>query len=326
VSSLSKYLTSSGRLPEDALLGYLALTTGADGAHDREALVEEFQKAGLDAKRIPQPSRSIDAFKKATRAHDKAQWPLGQGVTAVARLEEAKARNPEVEVRIIMRHKRDDVRGALTDWERLGELRFFRAVRVGDKVDESSARLQLVVEPDLEAAERERVIQMAGRIKMEWERFRTTLDGVKIRTLLLDYLKSLQAIQLKPSVNFVPVAHAPQLHALSEAIRVLNGCRVDLIPLVDLADQRERLLEAFTSEHSEDMSDLVAKMQEARKKNVSPLVYSQLRARYDELTSRAARYADLLDDQTITVSAATDVAKASLTALAGNLLKGDTAA
>lgn len=324
MSELRTYLDSSGRLPEDALLGYLALTTGVDGAHDRDALVEAFQKNGLDVKRIPQPSRSIDAFKKATRAHERSSWPLGQGVTAVARLEEAKSRNAEVELRVIMRHKRDDVHDTLDEWERLGEIRLFRAARVGDRVDESSARLQLVVDPKLVPIERERVIHMVGQIKTKFDRFRSSLDGVKVRTLLLDYIKHLQAIQLKPSVNFVPVAHAEELHGLADAISVLEGCRVDLIPLVDLANQRERLLEAFSDEHATDMADLVTKMQEARKKNVSPLVYSQLRARYDELTGRAQDYADLLNDQTITVSAAADVAQASLAALAGNLLKGDT--
>ncbi len=318
MSALGKYLTSSGRLPEDALLGYIALTTGADGEHDRDSLIEAFVSRGLDPKGIPDTTGSVNAFKKATGGrNEKYTYPLSPTVTAVVRLEEVAARNPEVDARQVMRHKRDDAGHQLSQWERLGELQLHRPVRRNGIIDESSARGPVwVVAASTSPVERERLRPYLARIKHEYTRFRETLDGAKIRSLILDTMRSdMQSVQLKPSVHFIPIAHADMLHRFAEAIATLAGCRVDLIPLVDLTDQRERLIDAFREENERDITDLIAALVKARE-NPTPKLYARLLSQHQALVKRAERYAELLGDQATMTGASVDVLNRSLAELA----------
>jgi|GEM_PF-6286840 len=323
MSALSKYLTSSGRLPEDALLGYIALSTGADGEHDRDALIEAFRQNDLEHVRVPDTTGAVNAFKKATGGrNEKYQFPLSAQVTAVIRLEEVSVLNPEVIARQVMRHKRDDGGHRLTDWERLGEIQLHRPVRRNGIIDEESARGPFwKIAPDSSELERERLKPFLARIKNDYTRYREALDGAKVRSMILDHLRNaLESVQLKPSVHFVPIAHADELHRFSRAISTLEGCHIDLVPLVDLADQRDRLVLAFREENDRDILDLIEAISKARN-NPTPKLYARLLSQHRALVDRAERYSSLLGDQITMTGANVDVLNKSLAELAKKFLE-----
>ncbi len=316
VSTLRSYVDAMGRLPADALLGYIALSTGADGEHDRGALSTLFEATGLNSALIPQTSRAIDAFKKATRAKNDYKYLISRDSEARVQFREVASSNTaEVTLRVVMREKRIDARSSL-GWERVGELKLYRSPRRGGVVDDSGARLTWLMTPDLEDVEKRNLISLIGQVKAEYERFRSSLDGIKVRQLILDYMRGpLEAVSLKPSVNFVPISHADELHRLSEAIGTLEGCRISLVPLVDLAEQRDQILGAFQEENEADLIDLVSELQRARTSSVTPKVYAQLRRRYDDIMARSEHYAELLDASIDRTTGVSDVATASLAAL-----------
>jgi hypothetical protein len=324
MSKLKAYLDASGRLPEDALLGYVALTLGADAEHDRARLVEEFEARRLDVSQIPPVSRSVDAFKKALRNHDEWKYQIAADVEARVQFREVAAPNPsEVSLRVIMRELRVDSRSAL-GWEYAGEVRLYRAPRRGGIVDESGARFQFAPsDAKLQPGEMEHLRRLGASVRRDYDRYLNSLEGTRIRAMILSYLRvRLQSVPLKSSVHFVPIAHADELRRFAEAVGTLKGCKVDLIPLVDLADQREHILAAFQDDNDAALSELVVDLQKARTTAITPKTYKALRDRYSAIMERTAHYSELLDESLDRTAGASDVAKKSLAALAREFAAG----
>lgn len=315
-SPIRKYLDSTGTLPEDALLGYIAFTLGADGEHDRDQLIAEFEKRGLDTTFIPPLSRSVDAFKKAIRGQQEIRYAMSPTTEACILFREVASDVPNEKVmRAIMREERTDAKSRLS-YDKIGEVTLYRGPRRNGQIVDSGARFNFQLASDVTGAERERLLAVGALVSADFRRYLTTLEGTRVRALILDFMKNaLQSVPLKASVHFIPIAHAEKLHAFAEAIGTLHGCRIDLVPLVDLKDQREHILEALQADTESTLGDLVADLNKARSGNTTPKVYAQLRGRYDAIMARSQHYADLLDSSMERTIGANDVAKAMLTQL-----------
>lgn len=159
-------------------------------------------------------------------------------------------------------------------------------------------------------------------VKADYERYRNFLEGTRVRAMILEYMRGpLQSVPLKSSVHFVPIAHTDELHRFAAAVSTLEGCKIDLVPLVDLAEQREHVLEAFQADNDASLSDLVVELQRARSTKITPKTYAALRVRFDAIMTRADHYAELLDASIDRTTGASDVAKSALAALSREFIQ-----
>lgn len=321
ISPMKKYLDSTGSLPEDVLLGYIAFTLGADGEHDREKLVAEFEHRGLPSHYVPPLSRAGDAFKKAIRIGQDYTYPMSATTRANILFREVAAPNPaEVTLRAVMREERNDSKSRLS-FQKVGEAKLYRGPKRQGVRDDSGARFQWSLSADVQGAERERLTGLGAAIKASYDRYRNTLEGTRVRALILDFLRhETQSVPLKASVHFVPVQHAKTLHEFAGAIGTLEGCRIDLVPLVDLIDQREHVLEALQQDNEAQLADLLGDLRKAQGGNATPKTYAALRQRYDAIMARSTQYADLLDTSIERTNGVTDVARAMLTKLTNEFI------
>jgi hypothetical protein len=312
-STVKKYLTSTGRLPEDALLGYIAFTLGADGEHDRDKLVAEFTRRGLDSDYVPRLSRAVDAFKKAIRSQQEFRYPMSAATQARVLFREVDSPNPnEVSLRALMREERTDTLSRLA-YDKVGEVKLFHGPRRNGTVDDSGARFAWSLAKDLNSDERAHLTRLGVLIKADYTRHMTSLDGIRIRAMILSFMRNeLQAVPWKASVHFVPITGIDKLREFSAAISTLKGCTVDLVPLVDLIDQREHVLEALQADTEACLGELLIDLNKARAGNTTPKTYAALRHRYDAVMARSEDYAKLLDLSAGRTAGATDVAKAML--------------
>lgn len=320
-SPIKEYLAQTGRLPEDALLGYIAFTLGADGEHDRDKLLAEFAARGLDDKHVPPVSRAVDAFKKAITNHQEHLYPLSSTTEARILFREVDAPNPqEVSLRAIMREERNDARSLLS-FNQVGEVKLFRGPRRKGTIDESGARFSWAMISDITPAEREHLAMLGAAVKADFERYRNSLEGTRIRSMILSFMRQeVEAVALKASVHFVPIAHAKKLHRFAEVLGTLEGCRMDLVPLVDLADARDQVLGALQADTEATLGDLMADLQKARAMRTTPKTYAALRARYDAIMARSHHYAELLETSAERTIGATDVVKQMLAQLSREFL------
>lgn len=320
-SPIKQYLDSTGKLPEDALLGYIAFTLGADGEHDRDKLVTEFEHRGLPPHYVPPLSRASDAFKKAIRGAQEFSYPTSATTTARILFREVSSPNPdEVSLRAIMREERNDAKSRLA-YDKVGEVKLYRGPKRNGVRDDSGARFSWGLSAGVVDRERLLLTELGAGVKADYDRYRSTLEGTRVRALILDFLRrETQSVPLKASVHFVPIAHAKTLHLFAEVIGTLDGCRIDLVPLVDLVDQREHVLEALQQDTEAQLADLLADLRKAQSVNTTPKTYAALRQRYDAIMARSTAYADLLDTSIERTNGVTDVARAMLTKLTNEFI------
>lgn len=325
MTTLKDYIATAAELP---LLGSLCINTTYDGAYEIDAIKARFEAEGLDTSLIPSPSGAADAFAKAITAQKETNYPLSNGHNISILLRDVTSQNPaEYTIKGIVREERD-TRGERLYFEKIGEFKHYRGVRRGTgerKIDDSAAVLRWGMIPDTEALtisdeERTKIRNIAVRVQRDYERFRMALDGKKIRSMTTSYLRRLDAVKLKDSVYFVPVAHAKEMSALCRVISGLGRCRLDTVPIIDFEDQRDLVIRSFQADTEEAMRNLAEQLQAARAKP-SPATFVRLRKQYDELTARTEAYTSTLGDVVAEVSGQHDVVKSLLAALSKELLK-----
>lgn len=326
-SGLKKYLDDTGRLPSDAVLGDLAITTISEGAYDRDSLEELFKDLGLDTELIPPTSTAMDAFNKATRRKD-FEYDMSNGSTGYIQIDEVTSPNPNEFVgRMLTRREKVKGRPAL-GFDKIGEVRLYRGVRRGTnrRVDDSAARLQILLatnDPNLEMsnAEAATIREFAATIKADYEQFTQTVDGNAMRKMIRTYLRSkLDAVKVKDSVYFVPAMHQDELGRLREAMGLITGCQLDLIPLVDLKDQREHVMRAFQEDTEEALKSLAVEMQKAHTAGITPKVLIRLRGQYEEVMARVNTYASTLGESAVRTTSTSDVVTGLMASLSHALL------
>lgn len=316
VRSLSEHVAATDTLPQDLLLGHLAVTTVHNLAYPRDDLVTLFESLGLDPEHIPPLSTPAGAFAKATNRQE-FEYEMPNGSLGVLRTEDVTSPNPrEVVLKAIVRKEQGRTR-PLLDFQRVGEVRLYRPVRKGrgGRVLVESARfLALLDRENTLRHEQKHVAAFLQHLEARYVRYCTTLDGHGMRALLTSYLRGpLQAVPLKPSVNFVPIRHADVVKKLAQAAAAIEGVQLDLIPMVDLGNQREIVVRAVQESTEAELTQLAARLREA---SASPSTLVRLREQYDELMARTATYREMLGEAVARTSSASDIVQALLRDLA----------
>jgi len=325
VTTLSDYVDGAGDLP---LLGTICINTTYDGSYEVELVQEVFQAEGLDTSFIPSPSGAKDAFSKAITNHKETSYVLSNGHKVSIMLREMDSSNPtEYAVRALVREERS-TNGESLFYDNIGEIKHYHGVRrgAGRQVDDTAARLYwgLAANSDtlaLSDEERAKIRNVAIRVHNDYQRYRSSLDGKKVRAMVTSYLRHLDAIKLKDSVYFVPVAHSESVRALRVAVSHFGECTLDGIPLVDFQDQRDLIIRTFQADTDDAMSTLAGQLQQARA-NPSAATYERLRKQYDELTTRTRTYTSTLGDSVAKTTGSHEIVKAALVALQTELLGG----
>lgn len=312
-SPLRSYIDELSDLPADVLLGRIVLFTITDEPVSRDDLVLWFEELGLDKAYLPTPNKYLDAFKKAT-SDTKDTYPMARGRTANV-LSRDVTSTPNYVQRQITREIRDSKAKRL-DYHEVIACTFYRPTSVDDQ---SSSRLQITVKTeDLEPGEIEHVRAIAQAIKTRNDRYCQYMDGQKIRATIRNYLKKLNAIEIKGGVYFVHASRDDELANLATLVgRLGGGCHMNMIPIVDLKQQREFIVSVFEREASQSLSEITREAQEliSSRKSITGAAYAKMKARYDEVLNNAEEHMFTLQVSQDVTAASAEVALNSLRAL-----------
>src|SRR5690606_34602884 len=128
------------------------------------------------------------------------------------------------------------------------------------------------------------------------------------------------------SMYFIPQAHADEAMRLRQAVTSLGECRLDAIPLLDFADQRDLIIRTFQEDTEEQMASLAGELQLARGQiqastgKPSAKAYARLRKQYDDLMARTNLFVKTLDDSVVRTTSSPEVVMSILTALSEELM------
>jgi len=319
-SPLREYIDQTDDLPHDVLLGRIVFATVYDEPVSHADVKKWFAELGLDERYLPAMNKAQDAFKKAT-SEAKDVYPMSKGREGHCLSRDVNTAADYVRRQITREIK--DSRNKVLSYERAIDCTFYKPT---DPRDQSGARLNIQInEQVLEAGELDQIKSVAQGIWTRFYRYFNYLDGQKLRATVRNYLKHLNAIEIKGGVYFVLASRDQELSALAELVtRFGGGCAMNTIPMVDLERERTFITQVFEREASQALNDLT---KEARaivesRDSIPQATVDRLRARYDEVLNNATEHmATLRVSQDVTAAAA-ELAQGELLRLQEKALQG----
>lgn len=326
-SSLQSYLDDAGNLPRDVLLGHVVMYSVGDGEYDRDAVVKWYAELDLNPAHIPMQNRAVDAYKKATSKLDDYEYQTPDGNTAHVLIRDVSNDKNQV-VRHLIREVTNNKQRRLA-YAQVGEAVFYRPTTSQGKVVPGTERMRITLDAStFQPHERDLVVDVAHKIEHYYERYLGSMDDMKVRAMLRDYVSSLNAVQLRSGVYFVHVSRQDDLMKLQELARRMatqagTKCFVWLMPLVDLEEQREMVIEAFQTEAEKSLNGITAKISSLReaRKTISADAYAKIKDEYDQLMKQAVEYTRTLDINQDRTAGAAEVALTSLIGLQQQMLR-----
>jgi hypothetical protein len=323
VKSVTEILDENGDLPDSVLLGRIVLFTITDRRVKRSDLETEFINRGLNTALLPPEVKPIDAWKKATsEAKDKYNLPGDK--TAVVLCRDVNA-NAEYVRRQITREVKD-ARSKTLSYHKAIDCMFYRPRVQGGKAQVGSERVSIRVDTgDLDPAEVADVRRIAQQIEDRYADYYGHLDGNRVRATIREYLKHLNAIELKGGVYFIHVSQSDELSRLQGLVEWLGGgCMMHTIPLVDIERERQMVSIAFEREASQALQEIVNEVAslKATRKSISADAYSKIKQRYDDVLSKANEHMVTLQISQDMTGVAAELALDAITDLAEEMLSG----
>lgn len=317
----------NGDLPDDVLLGRIVLFTITDQQITRTQLERWFLAENLNTNLLPADIKPIDAFKKAT-SEAKNRYTLPNGQEAVVLCRDVASNNEYVRRQITREVK--DSKARTLSYSKAIDCTFYRAKYVklpsgATQAQRGSERVHIKVDPTgLDPTELTEVQKIANEIQARYLTYYDHLDGNRLRAVVRDYMKHLNAIELKGGVYFIHVSHSDELARLQTVVHKFGGgCQLHTIPLVDIERERKMVAEAFEREASESLQEIAAECRALRstRKNITPNAYAKIKERYDDVVKKAGEHMVTLQVSQDLTGAAAEVALDALLELQEELLK-----
>lgn len=318
MSEMRDYLDKVSELPNDVLLGRVVMFTVADMNPVTHADIQAwFGQLQLNTAYLPAVNRAVDAFKKATRKVDRVEYDRTSSGTKGVLLVRDVSTDDEMIVRHLVREVVDAQRRKLSH-DKVAELVFYKAQMHKGKVQPGTERVRLTMEQSVDAEDAIHVRKALTDVQTQYEHEVKYIDSNKLRATIREYLKYLNAIEIKGGVYFIHINRTDELMRLRDLVnRCGAGTRMDQIPILDLDNERQMVIEAFQREAEQALNDLSTEIATVRatRQKVTPSMYAKLRGEYDKVINQALEYQRTLRINQDRTSAAAELALDSLTEL-----------
>lgn len=319
--TLSEYLADLKELPDEILLGRIVMFTITNNPVLRDDVVQWFEDLDLNTRFLPAELRGIDAYKKATTDVDEYNYDRKDGTKSILLTRDVST-DREMIVRHIVREVRNSARKTLSHAS-VVEAVFYKQ-KVVNGHNAGGERLRLTrLNDGLYPDEIPTIDRVIADIEAKYDQYAQFLDGNKVRFMVREYLKYLNSLEIKGGVYFVHKNRTEELLRLRELVnRCGGGNRMDQIPLVDTANERDIVIEAFQREAEESLNEIVGEIAKVRSQrhSISPAAYAKLRERYDSVVNQALEYQRTLRLTQSRTSTAAELALDSLMELQAKML------
>lgn len=317
MSTFRDYLTETGALPEDAVLGYICPFTISDERVKHEDAVDWCIELGLSDHLVPPPTKPVDAFKKATTTVDSHSYDLGNGRIAHLMSREVDSNSTAI-VRQVTREIQDGTRRRLA-YGRAIECIYERPRMLRGAAVPGTEKVRFVLDlNEIEASEIAEMRAVHQAMLYAYDDYVAHLDGMKLRQFVRNYLRFLNATEIKGGLYFVHANRVADLRALQQMVARFGGmCRLDLIPLVSLPETQQWVIDVYRQEHADAMSTVAKEAADllTSRKKITPSALAKVQERYDREVRKAEEYIRTLNLDRDQIEATAEVARVQLDAL-----------
>jgi hypothetical protein len=288
-------------LPDDAFLGSLLYFSISNADVDLEAARNELANAGLSTETLRKNLRPIDAFSKSSRE-------MGRKFKTVNDIRSELMVRPvgadgEQAHRYLMLERAVSQNGKKRRvfYEKVAEISFTRGIKKAGEYTghfvESRRTTDYLGEP-LTAEEDAWLTACLNTFKERYEHYLTHLDSHAVRSYVREYIYDLSGTCVKESggLYFIKQEHSDQVAKLSSWVKSI-GSEFHSLPLLNLADQREMILEAFEDETIKEVERLlgeVSKILGDPDRTIEERTYDAYALRAAELSGKVMEYNQML--------------------------------
>lgn len=314
MTTLTQYSNAASNLPEGAFLGKISYFTISEGDVELEAVREQLVNSGLSDATLRKRLRPIDAFKKAANEF-------------AIRFDKQGNEHHSILVRqvgqdAVTSHRHVVLERAIYNPGSRRKLAYDNvATLVYDREENTVTATRMTPIGYTYTAEEQAHIDAAlAGIEDRFKHWCTHLDAHAVRTFVREYMYQLGGISIRQNGGFyfVQQKHADELEKLGAWVKSI-GSAFHTIPLLDIVDQREMLVEAFeaeTIEQVDQMTGELAKILRDPQRTITPETYDAYATKASDLIAKCSEYSDLLDRTLETASDRLHIFKAQTLTLA----------
>lgn len=341
MSVITDYTKAAEELPAEYFLGRLVMFTISQADVELEQARQDMDDLGLQTNTLRKRLRHIDAFKKATNEVSvKFTRPNGSHhaflVRRVGRDDADSARRHIVLERAI--HEQGKRRHLVYD--EVAEIIYDRGVRqkdgsiADDSITVAVRDLTVTAGYDLSEEERAWLEQHVGyavdgreigdNLRSRFDYLRTHMDSHAVRTAVRDYIvDNLAGILVKENggLYFVAEKHADELTKLKQWVADV-GSKMHTVPLLNILDQREMLIDAYENEMLDRVTSLTAEIDKILadgNRTITQDTFDEYVLQTSLLLAQTDDYADLLDNKLDTARVTLDSFKFKALSLASRV-------
>lgn len=302
-NTLSSYTDAIMALPDECFLGSLLWFSISAADVNLDDARRELEKAGLSTDGMRRILRPVDAFKKAARDVGHKFPAAVDGVKAEFLVRDAGEDSEQQSKHIILeRVVRQGTQRHRIVYEKVGELVFTRGVKkagiyqdYGVSYRRSTNNLQSPLTP----AEDQWLTEALDSFQSRFDHLLHFMDSHAVRSFVREYFaRRLSGTLVKESggVYFVGQKHAAEVAALGRWIKHI-GSDFRAVPLLNLEDGRQMIMEAFEDEivrEVERLMDELAKILKDPDRQIEEKTFDAHGLRAAELTEKVAEYNSML--------------------------------
>lgn len=301
-SSMTNYTDAIANLPEGAFLGSLLWFSISQADVELEMARDALTKAGLKTDTLRKILRPVDAFKKASRDTGRKFKP-DAGIRSELLVRPGGDDSGDQAHRhlIMERATSEHGRKRRIAFDQVGSLTLNRGEKVKGEYRDYSVETRRVTQNISHPLTDEEEAWLTDRLADFDKRFDHLIhfmDSHAVRTFVRDYIDKLSGTCVKESggLYFVKQEHVAELAGLGKWIQSI-GSEFHSLPLLNLADQRQMILEAFEDETIKEVERLMSdlkKILEDPERQIEERTFDAYGLRAAELKERVKEYNEML--------------------------------
>ncbi len=262
--AVAPYTQAIQNLPQEAFLGSLLYFSISQADVNLENARRDLTAAGLSTETLRKNLRPVDAFKKASKRFEK-KFATRDGirselmVRSVGEDGEQSFRHLVLERAVVQAGKKRRV-----FYEKVGELTFTRGVKKDGEYHDHGVdcrRTTAHLGDALTAEEDQWLTEQLATFQDHYDHLLHYMDSHAVRTFVREYIYALSGTCVKESggLYFIKQDHAVEVQKLASWVKSI-GSEFHTLPLLNLAEQKDMIMEAFEEETIQEVERLMAEV------------------------------------------------------------------
>ena len=258
------YTDAIANLPQEAFLGSLLYFSISQADVNLENARRDLTAAGLSTDTLRKNLRPVDAFKKAAKRVEK-KFKEDDGIRSeimvrpVGEDGDQSYRHIILERAVVQAGKKRRV-----FYEKVGEITFTRGIKKDGEYEGHSVEVRRTTAnlgSPLKDFEDQWLTEQLATFQDHYDHLLRYMDSHAVRTFVREYIYALSGTCVKESggLYFIKQDHHDEVERLSQWVKSI-GSEFHTLPLLNLAEQKEMILDAFEEETIQEVERLMGEL------------------------------------------------------------------